>query len=215
MSSIKRIMIALIAALILITAPSCASKSNESADDARRARVSEEARAEGVKAAKAAKWLIDHGADPEKLNQLSNRQVIEFYEAVQRRDRSVTTDGVTINIEPIVPTGPMGAIGPRKPDINFPWRQLQKKYNDHAPDFGVFGNANKAKIQEFQAAMERHIADPSTRVIVGTYKQTIPVTHYVNPTTGLNVMKDAAGDYISGWRLNPTQLWNVLNRGSL
>jgi hypothetical protein len=108
-----------------------------------------------------------------------------------------------------------GGIGPRQPDINFPYRQLQRKYGDHAADFGVTGNANKVNLARFQAAMERHIADPATQVIKGTFKKTIPVTHYVNPNTGLNVMKDASGNFLSGWKLNPTQLWNVLNRGSL
>jgi hypothetical protein len=63
--------------------------------------------------------------------------------------------------------------------------------------------------------MEQHIADPATQVIQGTYRQTQVVTHYVNPNTGLNVMKDAAGNYLSGWKLNQMQLQNVLTRGSL
>lgn len=194
----KKITIALMAALILIAAPACASKKDEA-----------------VEAARAEKWLKERGADPEKLAQFNNRQIIELKEAIESGERSVTIDGKEIHIEPIVPIGPQKPIGPTKPDILFEYRQLQKKYLDHAADFGVYGNPNKAKILEFQAAIERHIADPSTQVIVGTYKQTIPVTHYVNPNTGLNVFKDASGYYISGWKLNPQQLWNVLNRESL
>ncbi len=214
--SIKSIVITFFAALTLSTTTvSCTAKRDEPADAARRAQVSEEDRAERVKAAKAVKWLTEHGANPEKLNELSNKQVIEFYEAALRGERTVETDGVTIKIEPIVPTGPIGSIGPQQPDINFEWSQLQSKYQSHAKDFGVFGNPNKLKIQEFQAAMERHIADPATKKIVGTFQQTIPVTHYVNPTTKLNVFKDAAGNYISGWKLNDTQFWNVWHRGSL
>jgi hypothetical protein len=42
-----------------------------------------------------------------------------------------------------------------------------------------------------------------------------PVTHYVNPTTGLNVIKDAARNFLSGWKLNPAQLAHVLSNGKL
>jgi hypothetical protein len=198
MSKISKITIALIAALILIATPACESKKDEA-----------------VEAARAEKWLKARGADPEKLDRLSNRQIIELKEAVERGERSVTTGGKEIHIEPIVPTGPMGSIGPRRPDINFEYDQLVKKFDKHAADFGVTGTGNRANITRFQAAMEQHIADPATQVINGTYRQTIPVTHYVNPNTGLNVMKDAAGNYLSGWRLNPGQLNNVLTRGSL
>jgi Colicin D len=37
----------------------------------------------------------------------------------------------------------------------------------------------------------------------------------VNPQTGLNVMRDMQGDFVSGWRLTLVQLTNVLVRGSL
>jgi hypothetical protein len=198
MSSLKRITIALIAALFLFTAPSCATKKNEAAE-----------------ACRAAEWLKQHGADPEQVDRLTNRQVIEIYEAVQKGERSVTTDGVTINIAPIGPIGPQKPIGPTKPDINFEYDQLLAKFDKHAADFGVIGTSTRSNIARFQAAMEQHIADPATRVIQGTYRKTIPVTHYVNPNNGLNVMKDAAGNYLSGWKLNPTQLMNVLTSGSL
>lgn len=195
MSTLKRITIALIAALFLFAAPSCATKKNEEAE-----------------AYRAAVWLKEHGADPEQVDQLSNRQVIEIYEAAQKGERSVTTEGITINITPI---GPMKPIGPIKPDINFDYDQLLSKFDKHAKDFGVTGTSTRANVEKFREAMERHIADPATQEIKGWFKQTQPVTHYVNPNTGLNVFKDAAGNYISGWKLNPTQLNNVLTRGSL
>jgi hypothetical protein len=53
-----------------------------------------------------------------------------------------------------------------------------------------------------------------TKVINGTY-QGKSVTHYLNPGNGLNVMKDASGNFISGWKLNSTQQANVMFRGSL
>ena len=66
----------------------------------------------------------------------------------------------------------------------------------------------------FERAMRAHVEDETTVVIPGTYRGE-PVTHFVNPQTGLNVMRDAQHAFVSGWRLTPVQLANVLSRGSL
>jgi hypothetical protein len=91
--------------------------------------------------------------------------------------------------------------------------QLQAKFK-HAEDFGVKGNWNKANAAQFKTAIQKHLGDPATRLIKGTYRGQ-SVTHHVNPQSGLNVMKDSSGNFISGWKLNPQQLQNVLTRGSL
>ena len=94
--------------------------------------------------------------------------------------------------------------------------QLQAKYK-HAEDFGVQGNWNKATGQEFDAAIQSHVNDPGTQTIKGTYGppgRQLDVIHHVNPQTGLNVMTDPAGNFILGWKLNPTQLQNVPTRES-
>ncbi len=91
--------------------------------------------------------------------------------------------------------------------------QLQAKFK-HAEDFGVKGNWNKTTAQEFDQAVQSHVTDPATQTINGTYRGQ-SVVHHVNPQTGLNVMTDPAGKFISGWKLNPQQLQNVLTRGSL
>lgn len=80
----KKITFGLILALILIiTAPSCGPQRNEAAE-----------------AARAVEWLKQHGADPAQLDKLSNKQVIELKEAVERGETSITTGGVTIDIVP-------------------------------------------------------------------------------------------------------------------
>jgi putative RNase toxin 21 of polymorphic toxin system len=66
----------------------------------------EEQRKLAQEAYKAAEWLKKNGADPRQLDQLNNQQVIDLYNAVQRGDSSVTTGGVTINIQPIQPGRP-------------------------------------------------------------------------------------------------------------
>ena len=92
-------------------------------------------------------------------------------------------------------------------------QQLQAKFK-HAADFGVVGNYSKSKAAEFSQAIHRHVNSPGVRSIQGTYHRQ-PVTHFLNPASGLNVMVDPAGHFISGWRLNPAQLQNVLTRGGL
>jgi RHS repeat-associated protein len=92
-------------------------------------------------------------------------------------------------------------------------KQLQKKFK-HAGDFGVPGGYSRASAAAFSRALNQHINSPAVRAISGTYRGN-PVTHYVNPGTGLNVIADQAGNFVSGWRLSGAQLQNVLSRGSL
>jgi hypothetical protein len=66
----------------------------------------EEQRRLAREAYKAAEWLKKNGADPRQIDRLSNQQVVDLYNAVQRDDPSVTTGGVTINIQPIQPGRP-------------------------------------------------------------------------------------------------------------
>ncbi|AUG78875.1 hypothetical protein CFP65_4117 [Kitasatospora sp. MMS16-BH015] len=97
--------------------------------------------------------------------------------------------------------------------VSFSAKQLQKKYK-HAVDFGVSGNWGKGSAKAFEDALETHIHDPSTVQIPGTYRGD-PVTHYYNPNTELNVIVDPAGNFVSGWRLGPAQIQNVLAHGGL
>ena len=88
---------------------------------------------------------------------------------------------------------------------------LQKKFK-HANDFGVTGNYSPANAAKFGRAIEKHVADSATQVIRGTYRGQ-PVTHYFNPQTGLNVIKDPAGKLVSGWKLTPAQIKYMPNLG--
>ncbi|WP_161972362.1 colicin D domain-containing protein [Glaciihabitans arcticus] len=90
--------------------------------------------------------------------------------------------------------------------------QLQSKFK-HAADFGVEGNYNSTNAGQFSAALNQHINSSGTRAIVGTYRNQ-PVIHYLDPASGLNVVT-RGGAFISGWRLSPGQLANVLKHGGL
>jgi hypothetical protein len=97
--------------------------------------------------------------------------------------------------------------------MTFAARQLQRKFK-HAADFGVMGPYSRAQATRFEQAIRTHVEDEATLAIMGTYRGE-PVTHFVNPQTGLNVLRDAQNTFVSGWRLAPAQLVHVLTRGSL
>jgi len=102
---------------------------------------------------------------------------------------------------------------------NFPWSGFRgwsglKGFTKHGADFGLTGNWNPARAAEFSRAVNQHINAPGVRAISGTYRGN-PATHFLDPETGLNVIADAAGNYISDWKLGEEQLKNVLTTGSL
>jgi len=97
--------------------------------------------------------------------------------------------------------------------IGFTRSQLQHGFK-HAEDFGVAGNANNKTLAEFSAAIQNHVTAPGTQVIQGTYRGQ-SVTHFVDPSTGLNVIRDTSGNFLSGWKLSPQQLEHVLTSGKL
>jgi RHS repeat-associated protein len=92
-------------------------------------------------------------------------------------------------------------------------KQLQAKFK-HASDFGVSGNYNKINSSNFSSAINQHINSTNVQTILGSYRGQ-PVTHYLNATTGLNVIASPSGNFISGWLLNPAQLQNVIKHGGL
>src|SRR5262249_47604353 len=97
--------------------------------------------------------------------------------------------------------------------ITFSRRQLQHGFK-HAKDFGVMGNQSNKTLAEFSDVIQSHITAPDTLVIHGTYHN-LPATHFVNPNTGLNVIRDASGSFWSGWKLSPQQLHHVVTSGKL
>jgi RHS repeat-associated protein len=88
--------------------------------------------------------------------------------------------------------------------LGFSRSQLQHAFK-HAGDFGVAGNANNKTLAVFSSAVQNHVDDVATVALQGTYRGA-NVTHFVNPATGLNVIKDAAGNFLSGWKLSKQQL---------
>lgn len=92
--------------------------------------------------------------------------------------------------------------------------QLQHAFK-HASDFGVSGNMNNVTLDAFKAAIEKHVVAPGTRPIAGEYRGMKGVTHFVDPKTGLNVIRDSELNFLSGWKLSAQQLNHVLTSGKL
>jgi len=94
-------------------------------------------------------------------------------------------------------------------------RQLQSKFK-HAGDFGVMGNYSKANAGRFSSAINQHINAPGTQIIQGTYRNANnPVIFHLNPNTGLNVISTRSGQFITGSKLSPAQVNDVLTKGFL
>jgi len=99
--------------------------------------------------------------------------------------------------------------------VGFAGKHIQKKFK-HASDFGITGNYSKQNGQLFQDAVEMHIQDSGTQRIMGTYRETQNAIHYYNPSTGLNVIVDAAtNEFVSGWNLFPNQVTDLLTNGNV
>ena len=107
-----------------------------------------------------------------------------------------------------------GRNGSRSDQVIFEPRQVQSKFK-HALDFGIEDNYNKKSAARFVDTLRSHIDDPNTQVIEGTYKKTQQVTHYYNPSTGLNVIVDMNGNFVSGWRLGTNQAESLLTTGDI
>ncbi|WP_083902651.1 colicin D domain-containing protein [Janthinobacterium sp. HH01] len=63
-------------------------------------------------------------------------------------------------------------------------------------------------------ALQRHVESPGIQVLKGTFRG-MPVTHFLDPASRLNVMRDSNDDFLSAWRLTPMQFSHVIRAGRL
>ncbi|WP_197679164.1 colicin D domain-containing protein [Auraticoccus monumenti] len=90
---------------------------------------------------------------------------------------------------------------------------MQKKFK-HAGDFGIPGNYNKAKGEQYDRVLHDHVNAPTTTPIDGTYHRE-PVIHHLDTSTGLNVVTKPDGRFVTAWKFNSDQLRNVTTHGGL
>ncbi|MFN9676175.1 MAG: colicin D domain-containing protein, partial [Betaproteobacteria bacterium] len=97
-------------------------------------------------------------------------------------------------------------------------REAVQHATKHAAHFGLNiqkESSSPAALAELQAAIANHVTAAGTRAIHGTYRGTESVTHFLNPQTGLNVIRDLQGNFQAAFRLGSDQLKNVLTHGGL
>lgn len=92
-------------------------------------------------------------------------------------------------------------------------KQLQHAYK-HAHCFGIAGPANKITLNAFRVELIRHVQSPDTQVIQGSFRG-ILVTHFLNVHTGVNVIRDSNGNFLSVWALSAMQKVHMLKGGKL
>ena len=98
-------------------------------------------------------------------------------------------------------------------NCEFTNKQLQKKFDDHAWQFGITGNYNPTNRELFRKALIKHMNE--NLICIGTYRGK-PAYHYYNPDTNLNVMVDMkTNKFISGWRLSAEQIDNMERNGNI
>nr|WP_277608682.1 S-type pyocin domain-containing protein [Pseudomonas aeruginosa] len=85
----------------------------------------------------------------------------------------------------------------------FTRKQLLKKYQSHADDFGFAGrNANNTTLAEFRDKILEHLGSPST-IEKGVYHRYQGSKVFYNPDTNIVVVLKEDGMFLSGWYLEP------------
>jgi RHS repeat-associated protein len=99
------------------------------------------------------------------------------------------------------------------PELSTDTSQLEAKFK-HAADFGITEPRGAAGFNAFGKAVDSFVNDGSTVRVPGSYRGDPAILNY-NPATAQVVVQAPNGSFISGWRMSPAQLQNVVERGSL
>jgi RHS repeat-associated protein len=94
-------------------------------------------------------------------------------------------------------------------------RNAQKGFTKHGSDFGMSGNWNPSRTDEFRNVINQYVNNADVQAIDGTYRGTLDVTHYYNPQTNVDVMVDKSGNYVGGWRLSGDQASSLIKKGNV
>ena len=94
-------------------------------------------------------------------------------------------------------------------------QKLQHTYSKHKQDFSFTANWNQQTAAQFEQAIQSHLSNPAVQHIKGTYRGTLPVTHYFDSVTELNVMVDENNNLVGGWRLSPPQIQHLFTSGNV
>jgi hypothetical protein len=118
--------------------------------------------------------------------------------------------------DPAAPGEPGGGAAPtliNEVPLQTDRAQIEAKYK-HAADFGVTDPRGSAGFDKLENALKQVVSDPATMHIQGTYRGQPAILNY-NPGTEVCVIQSPDGRFISGFKLSPAQVENVLGRSSL
>jgi hypothetical protein len=94
-------------------------------------------------------------------------------------------------------------------------RQLQHTFSKHAQDFGISGTWNPSNSLLLEQAIQNHVMNPAVQRIPGTYRGSIPGTHYLDLATNLWVGVDASDNFVAGWKLSQAQVGHLRASGNI
>lgn len=150
---------------------------------------------------------------------LWRRGVITFSDMLDQSGRPLTLEELRAKTDPnhIVKYVDTRAVS----GVKFTPSQLQKKYK-HAEDFGLSSSYSKLNAKKYQEAIIAHLNDVNTRQF-GTYLYSKQSKVYYNDTTGMVVVLNVKGDFITAFipsdvnefGIKTNQLTNFLNNGAL
>ena len=108
----------------------------------------------------------------------------------------------------------MSAPPRRSASVDWPDRQLQRKYDKHAADFGIVGNYAPDSADRFRRALIDFVDQPDNVVSRALYRGR-PVIVHIDAAYATVVLVTTGGEFISGWKLNADQSRNLRGRGTL
>jgi len=93
--------------------------------------------------------------------------------------------------------------------------KLQKKYNSHAKDFGIYENYNLNNRDIFKNKLNTHLKLEWTKMMEWTHRSSQKVKHFYNKETWINTMYDLEWNFVSWWKLWQSQIENLLRNWNI
>jgi hypothetical protein len=89
-------------------------------------------------------------------------------------------------------------------------KQISKKYDAHAKDFGIDGSRNGTTMNQFPDAMKAHMTAPGTKIFRFNYRNQGTAVAFIDPATRKMVMVRTDGTFWSAWKLTDQQFTDAI-----
>lgn len=95
-------------------------------------------------------------------------------------------------------------------------KKLQHEWK-HREDFGLASGdkQNPGNLKIYEKKIKDHIEDVSKKQILGTYRGTTTVLHYLDETTNVWACTKEDGSLVGAWKLSPQQVVGLLSFGKV